>query len=86
MTKDVIMLSVCVCVFPGPPEPGRELRRAEALGRAPVLPAGQPQVQSHPGAAFPRLLLQSGRDAPQVKRKQVPLCHRFCYRLYLFRC
>lgn len=53
-------------VFPGAPEPSRELRRAEALGGAPVLAAGQPQVQSHPGAAFARLLLQSGRDAAQV--------------------
>lgn len=59
-------LCVC-CVFPGASEPGRELRCAEALGRAPVLPAGQPEVQSHPGAALPGLLLQSGRDAPQVR-------------------
>lgn len=60
-------LACRVCVFPGASEPSRELRRAEALGGAPVLPAGQPQVQSHLGAAFPRLLLQSGRDAPQVR-------------------
>lgn len=54
-------------VFSGASEPSRKLRRAEALGRATVLPTGQPQVQSHPGAAFPGLLLQSRRDAPQVK-------------------
>lgn len=56
-------------VFPGASEPSRELRRAEALGRASVLPAGQPEVQSHPGAAFPGLFLQSGRDAPQVRAR-----------------
>lgn len=56
-----------VFVFPGSSEPIRELRRAEALGGAPVLPTGQPQIQSHPGAAVPGLLLQSGRDAPQVR-------------------
>lgn len=56
-----------LCVFPGASEPSRELRRAEALGRAPLLPTGQPEVQSHPGAAFLGLLLQSGRDAPQVR-------------------
>ncbi len=56
-----------LCVFPGAPEPSRELGCAEALGRAPVLPAGQPEVQSHPCAALPGLLLQSGRNAPQVR-------------------
>lgn len=56
-----------LCVFPGASEPSRELRCAEALGRASVLPTGQPEVQSHPGAALPGLLLQSGRDAPQVR-------------------
>lgn len=58
-----------MCVISGASEPSRELRCAEALGRAPVLPAGQPQVQSHSGAAFPGLLLQSRRDAPRVRTR-----------------
>lgn len=33
-----------VFVFPGSSEPIRELGRAEALGGAPVLPTGQPQI------------------------------------------
>jgi len=58
---------LCVCVFPGASEPSRELRCAEALGGAPVLPTGQPEVQSHPGAAVAGLLLQSRRDAARVR-------------------
>lgn len=73
--KPDVVLEICtvcytvwcnMCVFAGASEPSGELRRAEALGRASLLPTGQPQVQSHPGAAFPGLLLQSGRDAAQV--------------------
>lgn len=61
------MDSMCVmCAVPGAPESSGGFRRAEALGRTAVLPAVQPEIQSHPAAAFPRLLLQSGRDAPQV--------------------
>lgn len=54
-------------VPPGASKPGRGLRRAEAMGRAAVLTTGQPEVQSHPGAALAGLLLQSRRDAPQVR-------------------
>lgn len=32
------------CALPGAPEPSRELRRAEAVGGASVLPTGQPEV------------------------------------------
>ena len=39
-------MSCVLCVFSGAFEPSRELRCAEALGRAPVLPAGQPEVAS----------------------------------------
>lgn len=63
-----------VCVFAGASEPSGELRCAEALGRAPGLPAGQPEVQSHPGAALPGLLLQSRRDAQRVRTRNIYLC------------
>lgn len=36
-----------------------------------MLPTSQPEIQSHPGAAFSGLLLQSGGDAPQVKGRVV---------------
>lgn len=57
------------CLSPGAFEPGWELGCFEALGGTPVLPTSQPEIQSHPGAAFSRLLLQSGGDAPQVRTK-----------------
>ena len=55
------------CGLPGSAKSSRERGRAEALGGTSVLPTGQPEIQSHPGAAFPGLLSQSRRDAEQVR-------------------
>lgn len=51
--------------------------RAAALGRSPLLPAGQPEIQGHPCAPVSWLLHKSCRDVAQVKVKQ----HNPCFLL-----
>lgn len=58
---------------PGALESSGGLRCAEALGGTPVLPAVQPEIQSHSAAALPRMLLQSGRNAPQVGNRHLEI-------------